>query len=238
MFLKFNNAEIGYQQPLIRNVNCGLERGEVVLLIGDNGSGKTTLFKSILNSVPLRGGGIFLDNANISRLSRKEIAKKAAAVLSRGAIPAHLAARDLVAFGRFIHYPYYFKISEDDNEMVERILIDLGLKKYSYTPLRQLSDGNLQKAFIGRALAQNSPAIILDEPTAHLDEKNKLMILKLLRRLAQENSKAILLSSHDWRLAMHFADRIWLISNREISESRPDDFFNKFPELKLDISQL
>lgn len=159
MFLKFNNAEIGYQQPLIRNVNCGLERGEVVLLIGDNGSGKTTLFKSILNSVPLRGRD-FLDNANISRLSRKEIAKKAAAVLSRGAIPAHLAARDLVAFGRFIHYPYYFKISEDDNEMVERILIDLGLKNIPTPPeaaIRREPAEGIHRQSTGAKLTRHNP---------------------------------------------------------------------------------
>ena len=97
--------------------------------------------------------------------------------------------------------------------------------------LKNLSDGNLQKAFIGRAIAQNSPIVILDEPTAHLDEENKIMILKLLRNLAIQQNKLIIFSSHDWRLAKEFSDTIWLVKNQSIYAGITEDILSQFDEL-------
>ena len=105
------------------------------------------------------------------------------------------------------------------------------MTQYRDFPLNQLSDGNLQKAFIGRALAQNSPMIILDEPTTHLDEENKIIILKLLRNLAKNQNKLILFSSHDWRLAKEFADKIWLITNEKLEAGITEEILLKHDEL-------
>ncbi|MGZ5264337.1 MAG: ABC transporter ATP-binding protein, partial [Kaistella sp.] len=171
MFLKLKNTTIGYKTPLIKGVETDLELGEICLLIGNNGVGKTTLIKSILNQTPVLEGNIFIDDKKVETLANKEIAEKVAIVFSKSQISANYTLTDLVALGKYIHYPYYFELSADDKDEVDEIIDSLNLNQYRNFPLQKLSDGNLQKAFIGRALAQNSPMIILDEPTTHLDEE-------------------------------------------------------------------
>ncbi len=216
MFLDLKNTTIGYQTPLIKGVNTTLALGDICLLIGNNGVGKTTLIKSILHQTPVLEGEIFLNGKNIKTLSSKEIAEQIAVVFSKSPVPANYTLTDLISLGKYIHYPYYFELKASDKQEVANIIESLNLTQYINYSLHQLSDGNLQKAFIGRALAQNSPLIILDEPTTHLDEENKIIILKLLRDLAQNHNKVILFSSHDWRLAKEFADKMWLIHDEKL----------------------
>jgi len=231
MFLEITNATIGYKTPLIKEVNTSLDLGEICLLIGNNGVGKTTLIKSILNQNSLLNGQIFIKSNNIKESSNQEIAESVAVVFSKSDIPQNYTLRDLVSFGKYIHYPYYFELSSADKEEIEEIIESLHLSQYADFALHQLSDGNLQKAFIGRALAQNSPFIILDEPTTHLDEENKIIILKLLRNLAKAKNKLILFSSHDWRLAKEFADKIWLLHDQKIEAGIVEEILLKHDEL-------
>lgn len=223
MFLEIKNTIIGYQKPLISEVNASLDFGDVCLLIGNNGVGKTTLIKSILHQISLLQGDILINKKNIKNLSDKEIAEQIAVVFSKAQIPANYATEDLISLGKFIHLPFYYKLEKDDLEDVNNIISQLKLEEYRNIPLQKLSDGNLQKAFIGRALAQNSPIIILDEPTTHLDEDNKINILKLLRDLAKNHNKIILFSSHDWRLAKEFADKIWYINDQKLQQGLAED---------------
>jgi len=231
MILEIKNATIGYRTPLIKEVNTSLDLGEICLLIGNNGVGKTTLIKSILHQNSLLNGQIFIKSKNIKESSNQEIAESVAVVFSKSDIPQNYTLRDLVSFGKYIHYPYYFELNSADKEEVEEIIESLHLSQYADFALHQLSDGNLQKAFIGRALAQNSPFIILDEPTTHLDEENKIIILKLLRNLAKAKNKLILFSSHDWRLAKEFADKIWLLHNQKIEAGIAEEILLKHDEL-------
>jgi iron complex transport system ATP-binding protein len=231
MYLEIKNATIGYRTPLIKEVNTSLDLGEICLLIGNNGVGKTTLIKSILHQNSLLNGQIFIKSKNIKESSNQEIAESVAVVFSKSDIPQNYTLRDLVSFGKYIHYPYYFELNSADKEEVEEIIESLHLSQYADFALHQLSDGNLQKAFIGRALAQNSPFIILDEPTTHLDEENKIIILKLLRNLAKAKNKLILFSSHDWRLAKEFADKIWLLHDQKIEAGIAEEILLKHDEL-------
>lgn len=231
MFLELRNLTVGYKTPLISGVDTGLGLGEICLLIGNNGVGKTTLIKTLLNQIPVLEGEVLLEAKNIKTLSNKEIAEHIAVVFSKSEIPANYTLTDLVSLGKFIHYPYYFELSQDDKNHVAEIIKDLNLKQFEHFPLHKLSDGNLQKAFIGRALAQNAPLIILDEPTTHLDEKNKIIILKLLRNLAKKYQKLILFSSHDWRLAKEFADKIWLIYGGQLEAGITEEILLKHDEL-------
>ena len=231
MFLQLKNTTIGYQTPLIKGVQTDLDLGNICLLIGNNGVGKTTLIKSILYQISLLEGDIFLDGKNIKKLSNKVIAEHIAVVFSKSQIPANYTLTDLISLGKYIHYPYYFELNDSDKLHVEEIIESLNLTQYSNFPLHQLSDGNLQKAFIGRALAQNSPMIILDEPTTHLDEENKIIILKLLRNLAKEQNKLILFSSHDWRLSKEFADKMWIIHDEKLDAGITEDILLKHDDL-------
>lgn len=231
MFLELKNTTVGYKTPLIKGIETALALGEICLLIGNNGVGKTTLIKSILNQTSLISGDILLDGKIIKTLSNKEIAELVAVVLSKSQIPANYTLTDLVSLGKYIHYPYYFELNAQDQNEVDEIIESLNLNQYRHFPLQKLSDGNLQKAFIGRALAQNSPMLILDEPTTHLDEENKIVILKLLRKLAKTQNKLILFSSHDWRLAKEFADRIWLINEETLDAGITEDILLKHDEL-------
>nr|WP_315027959.1 ABC transporter ATP-binding protein [uncultured Chryseobacterium sp.] len=231
MHLQIKQAHIGYNIPLISNANADLKLGDVCLLIGNNGVGKTTLIKSILHQLPLLDGDILINGQNIKKLSVKEIAENIAIVFSKSVIPQHYTVEDLISLGKYIYYPFYFELKEEDREEVSHIIEELDLNQYKYTLLKNLSDGNLQKAFIGRAITQNSPIIILDEPTTHLDEKNKIIILKTLRKLAKEQNKLILFSSHDWRLAKEFADKIWYVKDTQLYTGIVEDLLLKHDEL-------
>lgn len=229
--LELKNTDIGYKTPLIQGVETSLKLGEVCLLIGNNGVGKTTLIKSILNQIPLLNGNILLNQKNTKTLTSKEIAEEITVVFSKSQIPANYTLVDLISLGKYIHYPYYFDLKKSEKQAVENIIESLNLSQYRNFQLSQLSDGNLQKAFIGRALAQNSPLIILDEPTTHLDEENKIMILKVLRNLAEEHHKLILFSSHDWRLAKEFSDKIWYIKDQKLQSGISEDILISNAEL-------
>lgn len=212
-FIEIKQAQIGYKVPLVKNINTQLRLGDIALLMGNNGVGKTTLIKTLLKQIPLRSGEIIIDGKSLNQYKANSIAEMISIVFSKSEIPSNYTVFDLIAFGKYIHYPYYFKLNSKDILDIDQIISRLQLGQYRDTLLIHLSDGNLQKAFIGRALAQNSPIIILDEPTTHLDENNKLMILKLLRDLAKKDQKIILFSSHDWRLAKEFADQLWWIKD-------------------------
>lgn len=231
MHLQIKQANIGYDKTLISNANADLNLGEVCLLIGNNGVGKTTLIKSILHQNSLLGGEILIDNKNVKELSVKEIAENIAVVFSKFVIPQNHTVEDLISLGKYIYYPFYFELKQEDREEVKEIIHELDLTQYKNTLLRNLSDGNLQKAFIGRALTQNSPIIILDEPTTHLDEKNKLIILKTLRKLAKQQKKLILFSSHDWRLAKEFADKMWYVKDHHLYSGIVEDVLLQHDEL-------
>lgn len=230
MFLKLNNTDIGYTSALIKGAAASLDLGEICLLMGNNGVGKTTLIKSILNQNPVLDGEIMLEGSNVKTLSAQQIAEKIAVVFSKAHIPDHFTVTDLVSLGKYIHYPYYFELNNADRREVDAIIEQLNLQQYRNLPLHKLSDGNLQKTFIGRALAQNSPFIILDEPTTHLDEENKIAILKLLRNLAKDMNRAVLFSSHDWRLAKEFADKIWLVKDSRLINGMVEDVMAQLPD--------
>lgn len=231
MFIQLKNLQIGYDKPLITNINTYLKQGDVCLIIGNNGIGKTTLIKTLLRQIPILSGEIFINNKNLKKLSLDDISKLISIVFSKTEIPNNYTTNDLISFGKFTHYNYYIKLSQKDNQEIENIIKKLNLENYKNHYLKTLSDGNFQKTLIGRALAQNTPFIILDEPTNHLDEQNKISILKILRNMAKKMGKTILFSSHDWRLATKFSDKIWYIKDKTLFSGLTEDILNQHSEL-------
>ena len=154
MHLKIQQADIGYNKTLLSNVDTHLNLGEVGLLIGNNGVGKTTLIKSILHQINLLKGDIFIKDKNIKHFSVKEIAEQIAVVFSTSLVPHNYTVEDLISLGKYIYYPFYFELKKEDREEVSHIIEELDLSQYKHTLLKNLSDGNLPKAFIGRAITQ------------------------------------------------------------------------------------
>ena len=215
-FLELKNLAIGYRENLIFYPDAEHSIGEVCIFVGNNCIGKTTQKRTNLGQIPPLEGQIWMKETEMKLVSSEQIPKWISMVFSKTQVPENYTVMDLVSLGKYIHYPYYFKLNSDDLQEVEEIIDSLNLTSYKDFPLKKLSDGNLQKAFIGRALAQNTPMIILDEPTTYLDEENKMIILNLLKKLAKEKNKAILFSSHDWRLAKDFSDKIWWLKDHRL----------------------
>lgn len=233
MFLEFKNVSVGYDTPLIENINTSLKLGDICLMIGSNGVGKTTLIRSIFNQIRLLNGNILIEGRENTSLEEKEIAMKISGVFSKSLIPDNYTTRELISLGKFIHYPYYFELNKKDKKQVEEVIKKFRLEQYADISIRNLSDGNLQKVFIARAFVQDSPMIILDEPTTYLDEENKNEVLKLLRILAKEYQKLILFSSHDWRFAKNFVDKIWFIKNKKLHSGLAEDIIYQFNLLSI-----
>lgn len=221
-FLEIHKANIGYAQPLISEVDLSLGLGDICLLVGNNGVGKTTLMKSILGQIKPLKGQIFLNKKPIEEYTPSALAEQVAVVFSKAQVPEYYTTKDLISLGKYQQYPYYFELNAKDKEEVEQVIARLGLERYQDYLLTELSDGNLQKAFIGRALVQQTPMVILDEPTTHLDEDNKVMILELLQDIAERDNKLILFSSHDWRLAKGFVNKIWWVKDQKIKSGTAD----------------
>src|SRR5690606_22775005 len=206
MFLELQQSTVGYKTPLIEEVSTGLDLGEICLLVGNNGVGKTTLIKSILNQTPLLSGSILLEEKSNKSFSNRELAEKIAVVFSKSRVPANFTLADLIGFGKYIHYPYYFNLNKEDQNEVEEIIESLNLTQYTNIPLQKLSDGNLQKAFIGRALAQTTTMTIEKELSGQHGAEEKITALKHRRREARRKNKRIRQTPHESPLAKHFGD--------------------------------
>ena len=208
---------IGYQTRQGRRVvqadlNLQLRPGELAGLIGPNGSGKSTLMRTLAGLQPPLAGRVEVAGRNLHHLPQREVARLIALVLTDRVEVDNATVRDIVTLGRYPHTRWWGGTSEADRQAVDEAIDRVHLADKSDRPLDELSDGERQRVLIARALAQDTPIILLDEPTAHLDLPNRVETMLLLHRLAQQTRKAILLSTHELDLALQAADRIWLLS--------------------------
>lgn len=228
--LRTTDVQIGYKGKaggptvVAEHINIELHSGELICLLGPNGSGKSTLIKTLAGMLPRLEGDITLFDQPISRLSNKEIARRLSTVLTDRVTIGNLLVYSLVAFGRSPHTGWLGSLSKEDEEKVRWAIGATGLTGFVHRDISKLSDGERQKVMIARALAQDTPVILLDEPTAHLDLPNRVEIIRLLRRLAHETGKGILLSTHELDLALKAGDRIWLMNReKELFRGVPED---------------
>ncbi len=210
-------ATIGYGtsggRVVAKDINATLHGGELVSLIGRNGCGKSTLFKTLTGFLPLLEGQILLDGKGIEDYSIQQRARHLSMVTTN-ARPAHdMTVFELAALGRSPYTGFWGTLGSNDREIVAESLRKVGMEKYMDRMAATLSDGELQKVMIARAIAQETPTIILDEPTSFLDYPSKVQTMQLLSRLAHESGRAVLLSTHDLEQALRFSDRIWLIDS-------------------------
>lgn len=227
--LTTQQLSIGYSKKGKTNViqsglNLGLEAGELVCLIGPNGSGKSTLLRSLAGLQKSLEGHVRINGKELVKLSQPEKALRLALVLTDRVEIENATVYDVVSFGRHPHSGWWGNVSEEDEQHILDAIRMVHLEDKMHQNINELSDGERQRAMIAKALAQDTPIIMLDEPTAHLDLPNRVEIMLLLHRLAHKTQKGILLSTHELDLALQAADRIWLMSaNKGVECGVPED---------------
>lgn len=185
--------------------------GELTCLLGCNGAGKSTLLRTLSSTQPALSGRLELLGRPLSEYSARERSKNIGVVLTDRTQTGGLTVFELVALGRQPHTGFFGRLTAHDKELVHRAIASVGIREKTWSYAAELSDGERQKAMIAKALVQECPLIILDEPTAFLDVVSRIEVMALLHRLAVEEDKAVLLSTHDIDQALVLADKLWLM---------------------------
>lgn len=208
MTISLKDISIGYSAPLVSAIDAELSSGDFICLIGRNGTGKSTLLKTISSlTKPLQGEIQYSEQSTKSNV---------ALVLTQVPDLPNTTVFELVSYGRIPYLNIFSKLRDSDIIAANQAIETVGINKLRDRKVNQLSDGEKQKAMIARAIAQGSDVILLDEPSAFLDYPSKHELMILLKRLAHEYGKAILLSSHDLDLVKTHADKVWKISDRRM----------------------
>lgn len=209
---------IGYQsgrnktKAVAGPLDLDLYAGQLICLLGPNGCGKSTLLRTISGLQHPLKGGIELEGKNIKQLRPAQVAKKISLVLTDNVRSGNLDVYSLISLGRYPHSGWLGVLTASDKQIINQAVEATGTGEFLGRKVDSLSDGECQKVMLARAMAQDTPLIILDEPTAHLDLPSRIQLMRLLHQLAKETNKAILLSTHELDLALQVADQIWLMS--------------------------
>lgn len=224
MRLEAKNISIGYSKPEVKiaeSVNIKIASAGLTAVIGVNGSGKSTLIKSLCGLLPLKKGEIYLHDKPISNFSPKTIAQKLSLVLTKQPIPQNISVMDFVALGRQPYTNWLGINKRRDKSHIIKSLKQVDLYQLKEKPCVALSDGQLQKVLIARAIAQDTGIIILDEPTSHLDMYHKAMVLKLLKKISKEDGKSVVFATHEINLALQLCDSLILIKDQNVIQDKP-----------------
>ncbi len=213
--LSIKRLSVGYMKGRTRRVvqhslDGDLNEGDFVCLLGKNGTGKSTLLRTLTGLQPALAGKVEIQGRLLSSYSTVELARMLSLVLTDKSY-IDLTVEELVALGRTPYTGYWNTLSQNDRKVVQGCLRETGLTDFKRRLVSTLSDGERQRVFIAKALAQQTPVVLLDEPTAFLDFPSKVEIFRLMRELALEHGKTVLLSTHDLSLALRFADSLWML---------------------------
>lgn len=224
--LKASQLSIGYKTKKVETVvaskiNFELQSGQLIGLVGANGIGKSTLLRTLIKVQSLLSGSISINEKDLETTSTLELAKQLSIVLTEPLTSKNLSVIELVALGRHPYTNWIGNLSEDDLSIVNTALESLNITELRDKKCYELSDGQLQKAMIARALAQDTAIIVLDEPTTHLDMYHKAYILKLLKKLTVETGKTILFSSHEIDLAIQLCDTMIVMQKDKVVCDQP-----------------
>ena len=237
------NLGIGYhlkkgrKKIVHEQLNLKLRNGEVTCLLGLNGAGKSTLLRTLCGFQPPLSGTIYLQGKPLDSYPQRKLSQMVGVVLTEKTNVGNLTVHELVSLGRYPYSGFFGQLKANDLSVIEQSIEAVGISHKTDCNVAELSDGERQKAMIAKALAQQCPIIILDEPTAFLDVTSRIEIMTLLHKLAREQNKAILLSTHDLDLAIQMGDCLWLQGKElPMAVGSPEDlilqhrfgvFFNK-----------
>lgn len=215
--IQLKNLGIGYPtkhgvRTVAEGIDGTIRSGELTCLLGANGVGKSTLLRTLSAFQPKIKGNVFIEGRELSDYSDKELSKLIGVVLTEKPDVRNMRVRELVSLGRSPYTGFWGTYSKEDLRIVDEAISLVGIDSLSGRMVHTLSDGERQKVMIAKALAQQTPVIYLDEPTAFLDYPSKVEVLQLLRRISKEAEKTIFLSTHDVELALQLADTVWLMT--------------------------
>lgn len=210
MVISLSQLSVGYtlSHPVISDINLELRSGQLACLIGENGIGKSTLLKTLTGFLPKLKGSLLLGNRDIESFSQRELARQVSIVLTQKPDVQNLTIEEIIGLGRSPYTGFFGRLRTEDRKVVDDAIATMGIEKLRGRMIQTLSDGERQKVMIAKALAQETPIILLDEPTAFLDFPSKAETFQSLQRMAHERDKLILLSTHDLELAVRFADSL------------------------------
>lgn len=215
--IRLTNLSIGYKtkqgvRTVVRDITAGIRSGELTCLLGQNGIGKSTLLRTLSAFQPKLGGSIVINGRELESYTDRELAQTIGVVLTERPDVQQMTVEEMVAMGRSPYTGFWGRLDEDDRREVRSAMELIGISGLRERLVVTLSDGERQKVMIAKALAQQTPVIFLDEPTAFLDYPSKVEMLLLLRRISREARKTIFLSTHDLELALQVADTMWLMT--------------------------
>ncbi|MDD2636404.1 MAG: ABC transporter ATP-binding protein [Bacteroidales bacterium] len=221
--LKIQNLLIGYNKALTTHINLTATAGDIICVVGRNGTGKSTLLNTLAGVIMPIEGNVYIDGNEINRIKHTERSCIISYVSSRLDYLSNIKIFDLVAIGRSPYTNIFDKKSENDRKIIKQYLEDFDIDHIKDKPLYSVSDGERQRAMICRAFVQETPVILLDEPTAFLDYYSKNQLLLKLSELALKNKKCIVFSSHDLEIAFKFVSKIWLFDKNKVEQFELED---------------
>lgn len=227
--IELQNLSIGYitkkeRKIVAEGITANIQSGELTCLLGANGIGKSTLLRTLSAFQPKLAGEVFVQGKEISSYTEKQLSTLLSVVLTEKCDVKNMSARELIGLGRSPYTGFWGTLNEYDKQMVDKAISLVKIENLAHRMVDTLSDGERQKVMIAKALAQDTPIIFLDEPTAFLDFPSKVEIMQLLHRLSRETNKTIFLSTHDLELALQIADKIWLIDKQSsVTIGTPED---------------
>lgn len=215
--IELKELTVGYgQRTLLNKVSAHLTGGRLVALLGRNGTGKSTLLRAMMGLEKPQSGEILLQGKNIASLKPEKLARDISFVTTDKVRIANLRCEDVVSMGRAPYTNWIGQLQAEDKERVTEAMSLVGMADYAEKTMDKMSDGECQRIMIARALAQDTPVILLDEPTAFLDLPNRYELCLLLKKLAQKEGKCIIFSTHDLDIALSLCDFIMLIDNPQL----------------------
>lgn len=214
----------GYGSRLIsQDLQASLEAGTLCALLAPNGAGKSTLLRTLARFIKPLSGTISWMGQDMTSLSPARLAQIVSVVLTQRQSADALTVREVVEMGRIPYASYWHRSTDTDRRLVDQAMALTSTESLQHRMVDTLSDGERQRVFIAKSLAQDTPVILLDEPTAFLDFPSKVRMLRLLGRLAHEEGKAVLLSTHDVELALHLTDSLWLLHTGGLTAGSPQE---------------
>ncbi|MDA3820853.1 MAG: ABC transporter ATP-binding protein [Candidatus Delongbacteria bacterium] len=223
-YLSAENLSVGYGNiPLLENLSLHAGSSQVIALTGPNGTGKSTLLKTLMGLIPALSGELNIMEQNPANMPPRKKAQLVSFVAANAGLPSNLYVHELVAYGRYPYGGLLSRITQEDKIKQQRAMNQMLVDHLAGRRIGEISDGEKQRVMIARALAQDTPLVILDEPAAHLDIKNRYELMKLLSRQAAVFGKCIIFSTHDLEIMLNNSDLMWMIDNKSIVSGLPED---------------